>query len=82
MYAKIYGMASREGQIAMNGKKVKTSEGISKTIKIEYTIATWVENFKDFLRSSMSYTNSKTLEEFKLAKKIVISDNAKNAINA
>lgn len=81
MYAKIYGMASREGQIAMNGKKVKTSEGISKTIKIEYTIATWIENFKDFLRSSMSYTNSKTLEEFKLARKIVISENAKNAIN-
>lgn len=81
MYAKIYGMASREGQIAMNGVKSKTSEGITKIIKVEYNMNTWVENFKDFLRSSMSYTNSRTLSDFKLAKKIIISENAKNAIN-
>jgi len=63
--AKFYGMASKAGQIAMKGEKVHTSEGIEKTLPVTYTIATWVENMTDYLRSAMSYTNCRNLKEFK-----------------
>ena len=75
-------MASKDGQIALNGKKVKTSEGLTKNLPIEYTMHGWTENFKDYLRSAMSYTNCKTLEEFKKNCKLIInSQNAVNAVN-
>ena len=60
-----YGMASKKGQIALNGKKTRTAEGISKTLPVEYTMSAWVENFTDYLRSAMSYAGARTLEEFK-----------------
>ena len=63
--AKFYGMASREGQIAMNGSKTKTSEGIKKTLMVEYTMHGWCENFIDFLRSSMSYVGVYNLHDFR-----------------
>ena len=59
-----YGMASREGQIALYGEKKKTSEGLLKTLPVKYTMHTWVENFIDYLRSAMSYTNALTLNDF------------------
>ena len=58
-------MASKKGQIALNGKKTRTAEGISKTLPVEYTMSAWVENFTDYLRSAMSYAGARTLEEFK-----------------
>lgn len=79
--AKFYGMASKAGQIAMKGKKVHTSEGIEKTLPVTYTIATWVENMIDYLRSAMSYTNSRTLEEFKNAEVVIVSNNTYNSVN-
>ena len=79
--AKFYGMASKAGQIAMNGKKVHTSEGIEKTLPVMYTISTWVENFVDYIRSAMSYTNSKTLLDLQQASCIVASNNTYNSIN-
>ena len=78
MFATFYGMASREGQIAMNGKKTKTSEGIKKLIKVEYTMSGWVENFTDYLRSSMSYTGNFTLDDFKNKTNLIV--NSKNAV--
>lgn len=59
-----YGMASRQGQIAMHGQKTRTSEGIMKFLPVEYTMRTWVENFRDYLRSAMSYTGHKRLSDF------------------
>lgn len=59
-----YGMASRQGQIAMNGSKTKTSEGIMKLLPVEYTMRSWVNNFRDYLRSAMSYTGHKRLQDF------------------
>ena len=73
-----YGMASREGQIAMNGKKTKTSEGLSKKIKVEYTMKGWVENFTDYLCSSMSYTGNFTLDDFINKTNLIV--NSKNAV--
>lgn len=64
IYVKFYGMASKDGQVAMNGAKTTTSEGITKVLSVEYTIAGWVENMRDYLKSAMSYTGHRTLKEF------------------
>lgn len=80
--ATFYGMASRQGQIALNGIKTKTSEGIMKTLQVEYTMEGWTKNFIDYLRSAMSYVGAKTLDEFRNeAVLIVNSENAINAVN-
>ncbi len=46
-------------------KRLKTSEGLFKYQKVEYDLKGWAENETDFLRSAMSYTNAKTLEDYK-----------------
>ena len=80
IYATFYGMASREGQIALNGAKTKTSEGLKKSLRVEYTMSGWVRNMTDYLRSAMSYDGTKTLDEFR--EKAVLIVNSENAINA
>lgn len=80
--ATFYGMASRQGQIAMNGAKTKTSEGTSKCLSVEYKMDGWCENFTDYLRSAMSYVGVRTLDEFKENAVLLInSNNAVNAVN-
>ena len=81
LQARFYGMASKAGQIAMKGKKVHTSEGIEKTLPVTYTIATWVENMTDYLRSAMSYTNSRTLDDLRKADVVIVSNNTYNSVN-
>ena len=77
-----YGMASKEGQIALNGSKTKTSEGLMKTLHVEYTMHGWCDNFMDYLRSAMSYVGSHTLDEFrKDATLIINSQNSVCAVN-
>ena len=69
---KSYGMSSREAQIEhlkMQGKEVtraslKTSAGKSKIVPVKYTIAQWTDNFKNLLKSTMSYTDCRSLKEF------------------
>lgn len=72
---KFIGMSTKEAQIAINAaleepivadkKDLKTSEGCTKFIPVHYTIAQWVENLQDYLRSAMSYCDAKNLEEFR-----------------
>jgi GMP reductase len=82
VYATFYGMASREGQIALSGKKTKTSEGVKKSLEVEYTMQGWTENFIDYLRSAMSYTNNKTLEQFINETNLTVnSQNAVDVVN-
>lgn len=80
LVATFYGMASRQGQIALNGAKTKTSEGIMKQLKVEYTMEGWTKNFIDYLRSAMSYVGAKTLDEFRNNSVLIV--NSINAINA
>ena len=61
---KFFGMASADGQKSMNGKKTKTSEGITKWLPVKYTLSGWVENMVSYLRSAMSYTDCKDVKEF------------------
>ena len=81
-YHHFYGMASKEGQIDLQGAKCKTAEGISKNIKIEYTLKQWVQNMTDYLKSAMSYCNTRNLKEF-IGNQCyeIMSPNAQLAIN-
>lgn len=58
------GMSTKQAQVALGNKNPKTSEGIIKRQEVEYTLSKWVENFESYLRSAMSYTNSRTLIDF------------------
>ncbi len=66
LYKQYAGMSTKEIQSIWNTEntKLKTAEGIKKWNKVEYKLSTWIENFEDYLKSAMSYTNSKNLDEF------------------
>lgn len=69
VWKQFYGMSTKVAQTKMNpDAKLKTSEGLVKPQKVEYSLAQWVQNETDYLRSAMSYTNSRTLEEYKNSK--------------
>lgn len=77
-----YGMASREGQIALNGSKTRTSEGLKKKLTVKYTIHGWVDNFISLLRSCMSYINAHNLQEISEKAVLVLnSESTKNSVN-
>jgi NAD(P)H-dependent flavin oxidoreductase YrpB (nitropropane dioxygenase family) len=76
MYKKFRGMSTKEVQKKWGRDKLITSEGISKYNKVEYTLDKWLENLQDYLKSAMSYTNSRNLEEFKDTEYIFITENA------
>lgn len=82
-YKEFYGMASREGQIAINGEKTKTSEGIKKYLPIIGNISQWTDNMTAYLRSAMSYCNIKDVKDFNPTNVTlnVVSNNTKNSIN-
>lgn len=75
MYKRHYGMSTKRAQMEIGGKAIKTSEGIEKVNKVEYTIDKWCENFTDYLKSAMSYTNSRTLYNFIGGVETIIASN-------
>jgi hypothetical protein len=64
VYKYYRGMSTKEVQKFWNKKELKTGEGITKYNRVEYTLEGWNENFIDYLKSAMSYTNSRNLKEF------------------
>jgi IMP dehydrogenase/GMP reductase len=58
------GMSTKEVQKSWGRNEIKTSEGVSRTNQVEYTLEGWVENFEAYLRSAMSYTGKKELHQF------------------
>lgn len=82
LYKYFRGMSTKEVQRLWKNSKIKTSEGIVKYNKVEYTLSGWCENFIDYLRSAMSYSNSRNLDEFiGKAKWVLITQNAFNRFN-
>ena len=71
VWKELFGMSTKLAQILILSantqevKNLKTSEGLLKYQKVEYNIKGWAENETDYLRSAMSYTNSRTLGEYK-----------------
>lgn len=63
------GMSTKEAQKNIDkNAKLKTAEGKVFYQKVEYDLKGWTENETDYLRSAMSYTNSRVLEEYKESK--------------
>ena len=81
-YKTFYGMSTKKAQKELGSDNLKTSEGVERVQEVEYTMSQWVENFTDYLRSAMSYTNSKDLDDFiGKVQTILISESAQNSIN-
>ena len=82
VYKYYRGMSTKEVQKSWNKKVLKTGEGITKYNLVEYTLEGWLENFSDYLKSAMSYTGCKTLEEFIGGPEVIqISQQAFNRFN-
>lgn len=64
LYRKYRGMSTKEVQKSVGKTVLKTSEGISYSTPVQYTLQTWVDNFSDYLKSAMSYSGCKSLKEF------------------
>lgn len=78
-----YGMASKNGQKDLGCKEIKTAEGIVKRLPVKGTIEGWSKNMADYLRSAMSYTGIKNIEDFNPEKVnlIFLTECAREAIN-
>lgn len=74
LYKQTYGMSTKQMQ-ALYSDKLKTSEGMSKMISLDYSSTDWVfgatderhdkvGGFVNYLRSAMSYAGCRTLDEF------------------
>ena len=63
IYKEYRGMSTKEIQKELNRKELRTSEGITKTNKVEYLLNKWLENYKDYLKSSMSYMGYKNIND-------------------
>ena len=79
-YRKYYGMSTKKAQSEFGNTELKTAEGIETLVPIKYTLTGWCDNFISYLRSAMSYCNSRTLDQFRQNAKIKqISNNSFNA---
>lgn len=77
-----YGMSTKIAQKKMGKTVLKTSEGVVRKQKVEYTLPQWSENFKHYLLSAMSYSNARNLNEFiGKADFNLITENAFNRFN-
>ena len=72
-YRLYYGMSTKMAQIKTGGSGKQTSEGIAKPIPVEYPIAKWAENMADYMRSCMSYTGCKTIDEMMNETQLIIN---------
>lgn len=68
-----YGMSTKKAQAETGSQKLKTAEGIEVTVPILYKLDGWCDNFISYLRSAMSYTNSRDLNEFKNSNYTIVS---------
>lgn len=76
------GMSTKSAQKDMGATELKTAEGRTLRLRKEYTLEGWVENFDSYLRSAMSYCDSRNLTEFReKAVCQVISPNSSYKIN-
>jgi hypothetical protein len=79
LYKTFRGMSTKEVQKSWGSKELKTSEGVTRYNKVEYTLEGWTDNFKAYLKSAMSYQNCRTIEEFRgSANYVTITQNAHN----
>lgn len=78
-YRLYYGMSTKKAQKLTGGSGKVTSEGFSKPIPVEYPIAKWAEDMADYMRSCMSYTGCRTIEELRENTEVIINGSGKNS---
>jgi IMP dehydrogenase len=78
-YRLYYGMSTKKAQRLTGGSGKVTSEGFSKPIPVEYPIAKWAEDMADYMRSCMSYTGCRTIQELRDNTKLIINGSGKNS---
>lgn len=61
---KYRGMSSKEVQRKWGLKSLKTSEGVVRIRPVEYRLDKWVENLTDYLKSNMSYSGARSLNDY------------------
>lgn len=71
VFKEYHGMSTKTAQAKMlgvdleeNRHSLKTSEGRTEMVKIEYTLEGWTDNFRSYLTSAMSYAGYRTLGKF------------------
>jgi hypothetical protein len=75
---KYRGMSTKAVQRSWGKTSLVTAEGITKHQKVEYSLNQWVDNFKDYLKSAMSYCGAKNLGYFVgEAQYVFITENAR-----
>lgn len=71
-FREYYGMSTKRAQKETGGVGNKTAEGISRPVEVEYPISKWIDNMASYLRSNMTYTNSKNIKELQKSKIIIL----------
>ena len=72
-YRLYYGMSTKMAQKKTGGSGKTTSEGIARPIPVEYPIAKWAENMADYMKSCMSYTGCRTIEEMRRETELIVN---------
>ena len=72
-YRLYYGMSTKLAQRKTGGKGTTTAEGIAKPIPVEYPVAKWADNMASYMRSCMSYTGCRTIEEMRNETELIIN---------
>lgn len=72
-YRLYYGMSTKKAQKLTGGKGNVTSEGIARPIPVEYPIEKWADNMASYMRSCMSYTGCRTIEEMRENTELIIN---------
>lgn len=72
-YRLYYGMSTKLAQRKTGGSGKTTSEGIARPIPVEYPIAKWAENMADYMKSCMSYTGCRTVDEMRKNTELIIN---------
>lgn len=82
IYKRFRGMSTKEVQKKWGNTTLKTSEGVVRIRKVEYTLRGFISNLGDYLKSAMSYSDAKDMDEFRYKSKFnIISNNAYKRFN-
>ena len=78
-YRLYYGMSTKMAQKLTGGSGNVTSEGFAKPILVEYPIEKWAEDMEDYMRSCMSYTGCRTIQELRERTVLIINGSGKRS---
>ena len=78
-YRLYYGMSTKLAQRKTGGKGNITAEGIARPIAVEYPIAKWADNMASYMKSCMSYTGCRTIDEMRKNTELIINLSGDNS---